>query len=146
MVEPSKGEIIGKEHVYPIRIFYEDTDAGGVVYYANYLRFAERARSEFLRFLSSSWAGDMGAIDLAFMVKHCEIEYKQPAKLDEAIEIYTILKDMGGAWLKMEQKVIRNSQELVVINIKLATVSLNSGRPSRIPENLRNKMAEFISN
>ncbi len=146
MLEPTKGEIIGKEHVYPIRVFYEDTDAGGVVYYANYLRFAERARSEFLRFLSTSWAGDMSDIDLVFMVKHCEIEYKAPAKLDEAIEMHTTLKEMGGAWLLMEQKVVRNSQELVVINIKLATVSLNSGRPSRIPAGLKEKMAEFISN
>ena len=76
-------------HRFPVRVYYEDTDAAGIVYYANYLKFAERARSEWLREIGGDEAKAMKASGLLFVVRRCEIDYLQPARLDELLEVTT---------------------------------------------------------
>ena len=85
-VEMPQGKIIGSKFVFPVRIYYEDTDAGGVAYYANYLRFAERARTEFLRYLGFGNQQEILEKDrFAFMVRHVEADYRAPAILDDLL-------------------------------------------------------------
>jgi acyl-CoA thioester hydrolase len=127
-------------HVFPIRVYYEDTDAAGIVYYANYLRFAERARTEMLRSLGVGHARMMEADGLAFAVRRCSVEFVKPAKLDDLLEVETRVVDVGGASIVAEQRVRRATTELVRLEMTLACVSL-AGRPARMPAGLRSRLA-----
>src|SRR5882757_8943288 len=98
------------EHRFPVRIYWEDTDAGGVVYYANYLKFAERARSEMLRaanFDHGALARDHG---VQIVVRNCAIQYIAPARLDDALEVCSRITNMGGASFMIRQEIVRPSQ------------------------------------
>src|SRR5580692_1575715 len=94
-------------HRYAIRVYYEDTDAGGVVYHATYLRYAERARTEALRDLGVPHA-DMVGFGVMFMVRRLEVDYERGARLDEALVVETEVLDVGGATVRLRQTV-RNS-------------------------------------
>ena len=144
-LEPFLGKFYQKLHIYPLRVFYEDTDAGGIVYYANYLKFAERARSELLRtlgFNNSKIYLDGEAV--AFAVKNCSAEYLSPAKLDDALNVITKVVTVGGASINMEQRIVRKNAELVLIKIKLACIRLKDGKPSRLPSDIKNALSELI--
>ncbi len=126
--------------VLPLRVYYEDTDAGGIVYYANYLRFAERARTEMLRDLGFENSALMGDAGLAFAVRACGIEYLKPALLDDRLEVHTQVLRIGGASLEMEQIVRRNGDAIAELNVKLVCMHVSgssAGRPSRIPADIR---------
>src|SRR5450755_2144290 len=103
-------------HHYVLRIYYEDTDAGGVVYHANYLRFAERARTEALRDLGVPHAEMVERFGLMFMVHRVEVDYERGARLDEALTIETEVLDVGGASTKLRQTV-RNKDGVCVVAI-----------------------------
>ena len=122
-------------HRFPIRIYYEDTDAGGIVYYANYLKFAERARTEMLRecgFESNVWGERLG---LAFVAQRCVAEYRQPAKLDDEIEVRTFVDQVGAASTLLRQDVYRDDTLLVSMEVRLAMVDRRM-KPTRLPEML----------
>ena len=123
-----------------IRVYYEDTDAAGIVYYANYLRFAERARTELLRDLGYSH-GQIA--NVAFAVRYCEADYKKPARLDDLLEVKTDLTQLGGASLEMRQSILREGEELVLLHLKLACITRDA-RPARIPAELREKLASLL--
>ena len=93
----------GMEHLHSIRVYYEDTDAGGVVYYSNYLRFAERARTEFLRDAGFDHLALMTERSLVFAVRRCEVDYFRPARLDDALQICTRSLKTTGASFWLEQ-------------------------------------------
>jgi acyl-CoA thioester hydrolase len=118
--------------VFPIRVYYEDTDAAGIVYYANYLKFAERARAEMLRAagLSSRLLAEEAGI--AFAVRRCAVEYLAPARLDDLLEIRTRVRSMRGATLEAEQVVVREGREIVRLDVTLACIG-RGGRPARLP-------------
>jgi acyl-CoA thioester hydrolase len=123
------------KHRFPLRIYYEDTDAGGIVYYANYLKFAERARTEMLRecgFESRAWGERLG---LAFVAQRCVAEYRQPAKLDDEIEVRTFVDQIGAASAQLRQDVYRDDTLLVSMEIRLAMVDRRM-KPARLPEML----------
>ena len=123
-------------HVYPVRIYYQDTDAGGVVYHSNYLRFAERARTELLRDAGIDRTTLMAESGLMFAVRSCEAEYVKPARLDDALEIRTRCLEVTGASFWLEQLVQRAGETLV--EMKLRMVCLNpDGRPARLPDELK---------
>lgn len=124
------------EHVYPVRVYYEDTDAGGVVYYGNYLRFAERARTELLRDLGLDHATLRAEDGLMFAVRRCEVEYVKPARLDDRLEIGTRFIETAGASFWVEQIVRRDSEVLAELKLRLVCVRLD-GKPARIPALLR---------
>ncbi len=134
-----KGQLFeDKTFSFPIRIYYEDTDAGGIVYYANYLKYAERARTEFLRHLGINQEEMLKNLSLGFVVRYCNINYKSPAKLDDALNITCKITELKGASLKMEQKLYRGDTILSEIEIGLVFLSLPSMRPTKIPPEISN--------
>jgi len=123
-----------------MRVYYEDTDAVGIVYYANYLRFAERARTELLRDLGIENAQLMEQQNLAFAVKRCSMDFVKPAKLDDILAVETRLIDIGGASLTADQRVRRDQTVLVNMELKLACMA-NDGRPAAA-RGLRHRQAD----
>jgi acyl-CoA thioester hydrolase len=108
-----------------MRVYYEDTDAAGIVYYANYLRFAERARTELLRELGIENTKLMQEQNLAFVVKRCSMEFVKPAKLDDMLAVETRLIDIGGASLTADQRVCRDQTDLVSMELKLSCMTMD---------------------
>ena len=131
-------------HVFPVRVYYEDTDAAGIVYYANYLKFAERARTEMLRGLGIESSVMMARDGLAFAVRHCSMDFKKPAKLDDDLSVETRIINIGGASLVADQRVKLGQAELVVMELKLACVSLD-GRPARLPEDIKSRLENMAN-
>ena len=130
---------------HPVRIYYEDTDAGGVVYYANYLRFFERCRTEWLRSLGHEQTHLLATEDIVFVVKSVAADYKRPARLDDHLEVGLRLEHLGRAQLQFSQWVDRLNKDgsretLVTGNVKLACVNLKTLRPVSIPEWLHSQL------
>ncbi len=146
MVEPGAGPVSGvlqgAEHIYRLRVYFEDTDAAGVVYYANYLRMAERARTEMMRLLGADHAGMVRDDGLVLAVRDCAIAYLAPARLDDVLEIRSRLVEIGGASLRARQTVHRDGDTLARIDLRLACVTA-IGRPARLPSRLRSALAGF---
>jgi acyl-CoA thioester hydrolase len=134
---PIQGKLFDdKTFSFPIRIYYEDTDAGGIVYYANYLKYAERARTEFLRFLGINQEEMLKKDGQGFVVRDCHIAYKSPAKLDDALNMTCKVVETKGVSLKMEQKLYHGENILAEIEITLVFLSLSNMRPSKIPSEI----------
>ncbi|MBQ8464545.1 MAG: tol-pal system-associated acyl-CoA thioesterase [Alphaproteobacteria bacterium] len=129
-----QGKFFDKVFALPIRVYYEDTDAGGIVYYANYLKFAERARTEYIRALGCTQSEALEEDKCGFTVRHVEIDYKKPAKLDDELIVTCVLGEIKGATAIMHQEVLRGDDLLAVIDVKVAYVNLARLRPVRIPE------------
>lgn len=136
---------IGQTHVLRLRVYYEDTDAGGIVYYANYLKFAERARTEVLRELGVGQRELMEGEGLAFAVRRCAADYLAPARLDDELEVHSTVRALGPASIDLEQNVRRSDGvgELVNIEVKLVVIN-KSGRASRIPEDVAELLKPFV--
>ena len=118
---------------WPIRVYYEDTDNGGVVYYANYLKFLERARTEWLRALGfelDALARDHGAM---FIVRSLSIEYLRPAAFNDEIAATVELGEVGGGQIFLKQRITRGAEELAMARVRLACVNTATFRPVRIP-------------
>lgn len=121
---------------FPIRVYYEDTDAGGVVYHARYLHFFERARTEFLRTLGFSQQALL-AENLAFVVKKLEIEYQLPARLDEALSVETTIKTLKSASIVFNQKLWRDNHCLSEAQVTVACVDLEKMKAVAMPSAVR---------
>lgn len=132
-----KGKLFeDKVFSFPIRVYYEDTDAGGIVYYANYLKFAERARTEHLRYLGINQEDMLKNKGMGFVVRDCKINYKSPAKLDDALNMTSEIKDMKSASFKMIQKLYRGNTILAEIEITAVFLTFPAMRPTKIPEEI----------
>jgi acyl-CoA thioester hydrolase len=127
-------------HVFPVRVYYEDTDAAGIVYYVNYLKFAERARTEMLRLMGREQQRMMESEGVAFAVKSARVEYFRPARLDDALDVRTGLVEVAGASLKVRQSIFRGDELLVDMQIRLAVMD-RGGRPTRLPADIRTALA-----
>ena len=138
------GRFDGKAHILPVRVYYEDTDLSGIVYHSNYLRFMERGRSEFLR-LAGVHHMVMLAHDepIAWTIRRMEIDYAKPARLDEVLEVHTRYREMTGARLMGEQWVMRDRVILVHAKVEAAIITM-SGKPRRIPEDVRAKLSAYL--
>ncbi len=130
------GRIEGHRHIFPIRVYYEDTDAAGVVYHASYLRFAERARTEMLRLAGINLSKMRDDHGLVFAVRNCAVDYLAPARLDDLVEVCSRLVNLAGASLEAEQIIGRDGAELTRLGVRVACVD-SGGRPARIPAALR---------
>jgi acyl-CoA thioester hydrolase len=130
-------------HIFPVRIYYEDTDPAGIVYYANYLKFTERARTELLREMNVAHEYIKDAFGVAFVVRGCEVEYLKPARLDDLVEVVTGVKSIKGASFILSQDVERDGEVLVTTEIRIACID-EEGRAARIPAAVRSAMAAFI--
>lgn len=127
-------------HRFAIRVYYEDTDAAGMVYHSNYLKYAERARTEWLRDLGvqqRQWRDETG---LGFAVTRCEIDFRRPARLDDVLDVATRVLEIGGASLVAEQVIRREADEVARLRLVVACIDRN-GRPARLPKNLRTAMS-----
>ena len=123
-------------HTLPVRVYYEDTDAAGMVYHANYLKFAERGRSEFLRSLGFPHQRLRAEDGVGFAVRRCSVEFRAPARLEDALVVDTRLVDVGAATLKAHQRIRRDDEVLVDLDILVACIG-RDGRPRRLPRALR---------
>ena len=118
---------------WPVRVYYEDTDLGGVVYYANYLRFLERARTEWLRALGFEQTALAAVHQVVFVVRSISLEYLKPARLDDRLEVTVTTGDVGASRIALSQLVRRGAEELVVAQVELACVNTATFKPVRIP-------------
>lgn len=123
-------------HILPIRVYYEDTDAAGIVYHANYLRFAERGRTEMLRDAGFEHAAILAETAVAFTVISMNINFRIPAKLDELLTVQTRMVSVGGASMEMAQAICRGDNLLVDMTVKIACID-KRGKAARLPEAVR---------
>jgi len=126
--------------LWPIRIYYEDTDSGGVVYYANYLKFMERARTEWLRAEGFEQDELLVKENVIFAVRSVQVDYLLPAKFNEEVVVSTKVLKKGKASITIEQVVKRSNDVLCKGIIKIASLNEKSFKPVAIPENLYNKI------
>ena len=123
-------------HVFPVRVYYEDTDAGGIVYYANYLKFAERARTELLRRTGRQQFDLLRERGIGFTVRSCRAEYLAPARLDDILEVRSAVTEVLGASMRMSQGIWRGGRLLCDLRLRIAVMN-RDGRPTRIPIEIR---------
>ena len=120
------------------RVYYEDTDAGGVVYYANYLKFFERARTDFLRSIGISQNELSKSEKLLFVVKKCEVEYLYSVKLDDVLSVEVEILKIGVASLIINQKIYCNQNLTTKMLVEIVAIDAENHKPKRIPQNLKN--------
>lgn len=137
------GHFDGKMHILPIRVYYEDTDLSGVVYHANYLRYMERGRTEFFRAVGIKLAALEDAEPTAWTLRKVQIEYFRPARLEDELEVRTICASLTGARMVADQKIYANDMLLTHGTVEACVMTL-AGRPRRIPEDVRDKLAPFL--
>jgi acyl-CoA thioester hydrolase len=128
-------------HRFPVRVYFEDTDAGGMAYHATYLRWAERARTEALRAMEmphQRMIEDHGAI---LVVRRVEVEYALPARLDDLVTVETRILAVGGVTMALDQRMTRDGATLAALLVELACVDRDTLRPRRIPEPWRSALA-----
>jgi acyl-CoA thioester hydrolase len=123
-------------HSLPLCVYYEDTDAGGMVYHANYLKFAERGRSEMLRSLGFPHQRLREEAGIGFAVRRCSVDYHAPARLEDALTVDTRLAGVGAATLSVHQQIRRDDEVLVDLDVLIACIG-RDGRPRRLPSALR---------
>lgn len=142
------GRIEGNTHVLPVRVYFEDTDFTGLVYHANYLKFCERGRSDFVRLLGIHHRelidGEGGAEPAAFVVRHMDIDFLKPARIDDVLEIRTSCTQIGGAALSLLQEVRREGKVLARLKVKVVLVSA-SGKPMRLGVLVRGAFERFLN-
>ncbi|CAA7618212.1 Thioesterase [Candidatus Terasakiella magnetica] len=134
-------------HLHSIRVYYEDTDAGGIVYHSNYLNFAERARTELVRELGISQRALLeDGVGTAFAVRRAEMDFLRPAKLDDQLVVETEILQVGGASVELAQTIRRTDDrtEMVRILVRLGYITL-AGKPARIPAGIRAVFETWIS-
>ena len=123
-----------------MRVYYEDTDAGGVVYYANYLKFTERARTEWLRACGFEQTDLTRVHDVIFVVRAFAIEYLKPARFDDALQVTVELIKVGAGQIDLIQRVIRDDEELATAQVKIVCVKLETMKPVRLPRAIATKI------
>lgn len=124
-------------HHYALRIYYEDTDAGGIVYHANYLRYAERARTEALRDMGIPHSEMTEQFGTMFVVRRIEVDYLMPARLDDSLTVETTALEVGGASLTLRQDVIGPHGLCARLDVRLACVAPGGSKPKRMPPRWR---------
>ncbi len=130
---------MAKKFKFNIKVYYEDTDAGGVVYYANYLKFLERARSEAIHSLGFSNKGLLENHGILLIVKSCNIEYKKPAQLEDLLEISSEATSFTKTSILMKQLILKNKDIISEADVHLVAVD-KKGKPTKIPDQLKRKL------
>ncbi len=132
-----------EEAEFSVRVYYEDTDAGGVVFYANYLKFMERARTEWLRELGVNQSSVVDTENRIFVVRKVEVSYRKPAKLDDLLTIRSRVTRLGKASIYFAQRAYRDAELLAEGTIEVCCVNAVDLRPKPLPATIRSKL-EFI--
>lgn len=128
-------------HAFHLRVYYEDTDLAGIVYYANYLKFIERARTEWVRGLGVDQGRLRADLGMVFAVRRIEADYLRPAKFDDALRVQTRALAVSGARIVLEQEVFRGEEKLFAAQVTLVCLTA-TGHPARLPAGLRAAMAQ----
>ena len=126
---------MSRDFLLPLRVYIEDTDAGGIVYYVNYLKYLERARTEYMRSLGFGREFIFNAA-LMFVVRDVSLRYLEPARLDEELTATAAVTGLGGAWIEFHQSVRRGDAVLVEGDIRIVCVRQGSVKPARLPAEL----------
>ncbi|WP_119392117.1 tol-pal system-associated acyl-CoA thioesterase [Taklimakanibacter lacteus] len=139
------GRIAGDHHVLPVRIYYEDTDFSGAVYHANYLKFCERGRSDCLRLLGihhheMHWHETEGR--MGFVVRRMVCDFLKPARIDDLLEVETRFREMAGARMELDQRVVRGGETLFSAQVTVVLVDA-AGRPKRLPKAMAAALKTF---
>ena len=129
---------------WPVRIYWEDTDAGGIVFYANYLKFSERARTEFLRFLGIYQQQGLEN-QAGFVVRSCQIEYLKSAVLDDVLTVTCKVAERGAASAIIAQEIYRGEELLATLEVKVIYMNIATHKPTRIPADMVEKFERFMS-
>lgn len=144
MSEPTAGRFEAREHLLPVRVYYEDTDFTGLVYHANYLRYFERGRSDFLRLASTGHKELLDRDDpLAFVVVRMEIDFRKGARIDDALLVRTTYDAVKGARLLISQRIERDGEPIAEAQVTAACIDLQ-GRPRRPPKSLVEGLAPWL--
>ena len=130
---PQRGRLVGREHRFPVRVFFEDTDLSGVVYHANYLRYMERARSDMLSVAGIDQRAAFDAGEGYYVVADLRIRYRRAARLDDALLVVTTVKGFTAASATIHQRVMLEREVLTEAEVLAAFVAPNGGRPRRQP-------------
>jgi len=139
LLSPASGRLTGNQHSLPLRVYYEDTDAAGIVYHAVYLHYAERARTEALRLCGLDHGRLAKEQGLHFAVHRCVIDYQRPARLDDALVVYTRIATMGGASFELDQSIRRNDTPIAQLTVRLVCID-TQGRAVRLPPSLQDAL------
>lgn len=137
------GYFTGNTHILPLRVYYEDTDSAGIVYYANYLKFAERGRTEMLRCRGIDHNRLLSETGIAFAVRRCVVDYISPARLDDSIEVCSVMMQVGGASAMGRQVIQRDGVALARLEVKLVCID-RAGRPGRMPPPVHAVLAALV--
>jgi len=129
-------------HIFPVRVYYEDTDLAGIVYYANYLKFIERGRSEWVREMGIDQVAMKRDAGVVFAVRRVEADYLQPAKFDDQLDVSTTISTVSAARIVLDQMVLRDDAALFAAQVTLVALDAQ-GRPTRLPAEFRRKIADF---
>ena len=130
----------GRRHVLPVRVYFEDTDAGGITYHASYIRWCERGRTDFLRLLGTDSRrmidGSASKEPAAFVVRRMSCDFLRPSRMDDVLEVVTSVKDLGGASVTLLQTITCGGRRLFEAEVVVVLVAI-SGKPLRIPAAVR---------
>ena len=118
---------------WPVRVYYEDTDLGGVVYYANYLRYLERARTEWLRAQGFDQSALAAVHHVVFVVRRIALDYLRPARYDDVLDVTVEARHVGASRIELDQRVRRGREDLVTARVEIACVNTATFKPVRIP-------------
>lgn len=132
------------KHKIDIRVYYEDTDAGGIVYHSNFLNFCERARCELLRDMGHQVTDVEKDFGLMFVIKHADVEYILPGKLDDALQVVTSVAEMKNTSFKMNHVIEKAGKALCKILITVVCVDTKTIKPVRLPDILRTKFEPYL--
>jgi acyl-CoA thioester hydrolase len=127
-------------HRFPVRVYWEDTDAGGLVYHTSYLRFLERGRTEMLRSLGLSQGAMLAEAGAAFVVRRMAVEFHRPAQLDDLLDVETTVARLNRASLVLDQAIRREGALLIEAQVTCACI--RAGRPVRLPQALRSALGD----
>ena len=144
-VMPPSGAFEGREHVLPVRVYYEDTDFTGVVYHAGYLRFFERGRTEFLRAIGVEHAALLELPEpCAFALTRIAVEFRKATRVDDALEVRTKYHSVRGVRIGAAQRIVRDGALIAEADVEVVCIRPD-GRPRRPPPVLTERMASFLS-
>ncbi len=132
-------------HTIAVRVYYEDTDAGGVVYYANYLRYFERARTDMLRACGIQQGRLLDELRIGFVVKQVEIDYRASARLDDELTVTATIEKFGGASIAFAQTASRGETVLATAKVRVACVDFSRNRPAPIPAAVVQALTPYIA-
>jgi acyl-CoA thioester hydrolase len=137
------GRMVGRTHHFPVRVYFADTDTGGMVYHATYFAFAERARTEMMRIAGFDHVSLNKKLGLLLGVHSCNAEYLRPARLDDLLEMRTSVAELGGASIRLRQDVWRDDEEIARMGVRLVCIGAD-GRTARIPDDMRDKVRTLL--